>query len=169
VYQRLTSRPRPINNTKIYGADTGGVWTGTTQNAQEKFWRNILGGSASSRFHRPPSGLGLSESARVHLKSLRMLTDTMNVFVCTPHNDLLSDRSPNGAYCLAEPGKQYAVYFPEGGEVKLDASAAGETLQVRWLDISRSAWQESHQVKGGGELRLKTPDKGHWAALILVK
>jgi hypothetical protein len=169
VYQYLSSRPRPINNTKIYGADTGGVWTGTTQNAQEKFWRNILGGSASSRFHRPPSGLGLSEAARPHIKSLRMLADAMNVFVCAPHNDLLSDRSPNEAYCLAEPGRQYAVYFPESGAVKLDASAARGTLQVRWLDVGRSIWQESHQVKGGGELMLKTPGKGHWAALILVK
>jgi hypothetical protein len=167
VYQYLSSHPRPINNTKIYGADSGPTWAGSTQNAQEKFWRNIFGGSASSRFHRPAAGLGLSEAAKVHIKSLRMLTDAMNVFVCKPRNDLLSDRQPNEAYCLAEPGTQYAVYFPDGGDVKLDLSAAEGSLQVRWLDIDRSAWQQPNTANGGGTLELKTPGTGHWAVLVL--
>ncbi len=169
VYRYLSTRPRPINNTKLYGADGGSIWAGGTQNAQEKFWRNIFGGSASSRFHRPPTGLGLSEAARVHIKSLRMLTDATNVFVCEPHNNLLSERSPNEAYCLAEPGKQYAVYFPDGGAVKLDVSAAQGALQVRWLDVARNAWQQPQTVTAGATLELKTPGKGHWAALIAKK
>jgi hypothetical protein len=166
IYQRLSSRPRPINNTKIYGADGGAVWAGTTQNAQEKFWRNIIGGSASSRFHRPATGLGLDEAARAHIRSLRMLTDSMNVFVCQPRNDLLSERSRNEAYCLAEPGRQYAVYFPDGGEVNLDISNVKKQATIRWLEISRSAWQEPQVVTIDGQLKLKTPGKGHWAALI---
>ena len=43
---------RPINNVKIYGANSGRY--GSTRDAQERFWRNIFGGLASSRFHRPP-------------------------------------------------------------------------------------------------------------------
>jgi hypothetical protein len=169
VYQRLSSQPRPINNTKIHGADSGPVWAGTTRNAQEKFWRNVFGGSASSRFHRPPTGLGLSEAAQVHIKSLRMLTDATHVFGCVPRNDLLSDRQPNEAYCLAEPGRQYAVYFPDGGEVSLDISASKGTLQLRWLDITRSAWQEPQPVTGGGSLKVKTPGQGPWAVLVLAE
>jgi hypothetical protein len=169
IYQQLSSRPRPINNTKIYGANSGPVWAGTTENAQEKFWRNIIGGSASSRFHRPQAGLGLSEHARIQIKSLRMLTDAMNVFACAPRNDLLSDRTSNEAYCLAEPGRQYAVYFPGTGLVKLDVSAAGESLQVRWLDISRSAWHEPQTIRGGATLELKTPGKGSWAVLVRAR
>ncbi len=166
AYEYLNSRPRPINNTKIYGADGGSVWAGGTHNAQEKFWRNIFGGSASSRFHRPATGLGLSEPARVHIKSLRMLADAMNVFVCEPHNDLLSERSANEAYCLAEPGRQYAVYFPDGGAVKLDVSAAQGALEVRWLDVARSAWKQPQTVTAAATLELNAPGKGHWAALI---
>jgi hypothetical protein len=93
----------------------------------------------------------------------------MNVFACEPRNDLLSDRSPNPAYCLAEPGRQYAVYFPNGGEVKLDVSAAREPLQVRWLDIDRGAWQEPQTVDGGGTLELKTPGEGHWAVVVQAR
>jgi hypothetical protein len=83
----------------------------------------------------------------VHIKSLRMLTDAMHVFGCAPRNDLLSDRQPNEAYCLAEPGRQYAVYFPDGGEVSLDVSASKGTLQLRWLDIARSVWQEPQRSR----------------------
>jgi len=169
VYRYLSSRPRPINNTKIYGADRGPFWAGSTQNAQEKFWRNIFGGSASSRFHRPAAGLGLSEAAQVHIKSLRMLTDAMNVFACEPRNELLSDRSPNEAYCFAQPAQQYAVYFPDGGGVTLDVSSAKGTLQVRWLDINRSRWEEPQSADGGGTLDLKAPGKRHWAVLVLAE
>jgi hypothetical protein len=80
---------------------------------------------------------------------------------------LLSERSSNEAYCFAEMGNQYAVYFPNGGRVKLDLSAAKGTLQLRWLDIDRNTWQEAQTVRGGGTLELNTPGKGHWAALIL--
>jgi hypothetical protein len=163
--------PRPMNNVKIYGGERhgGGLVEGT-----RKLWRSILGGCASARFHRPGHqhgyyGAGLSELAQTHIRSLRMLTDAMNVFVCEPHNDLLSDRQPNEAYCLAEPGRQYAVYFPDGGAVKLDASAGQGSLQVRWLDIHRSTWQQPQTVEGGGALELKTPGQGHWAVLIVPR
>jgi hypothetical protein len=168
VYQRLSSLPRPINNVKIYGADSGPVWAGTTRNAQEKFWRSIIGGSASSRFHRPPTGLGLSMEAKVHIKSLRMLTDAMRPFACEPRNDLLSGRGPNAAFCLSEPGRQYAVYFPDSGAVKLDVSAAKGSIEIRWLDIARNVWQKRQTASGGGELELKTPGNGHWAVLVLA-
>jgi hypothetical protein len=86
-----------------------------------------------------------------------------------PRNDLLSDRSANEAYCLAEPGRQYALYFPDGGEVKLDVSAVPGSLEVRWLDINRSRWQEPETVPGGGTLELQAPAKGHWGVVILPR
>lgn len=129
----------------------------------------MLGGAASARFHRPPAGRGLSVEAQAHIRSARMLTDAMNVFVCTPRNDLLGERSSNEAFCLAELGRQYAVYFPDGGQVRLDISAAKQSLQVRWLDISRSTWQEPQTVDGGGTWELRTPGQGHWAALAMAR
>ena len=166
VREYLGKQPRPINNTKIYGADTGPVWAGNGRDATERFWRNIMGGSASSRFHRPPTGLGLSQEAQRHIRSARMLTDAMNVFVCTPQNELLSERSPNEAYCLAEPGSHYAVYFPDGGAVKLDVSAAPGPLAVRWLDINRAAWHEPRTADSGEMLELAPPRGGHWAVTV---
>jgi hypothetical protein len=89
--------------------------------------------------------------------------------VCAPHNDLLGDRQPNQAYCLAQPGEQYAVYFPDGGTVKLDVSAVEREVEVRWLDILHSAWQDPQTGSGGWALELKAPGRGPWAALVLAE
>jgi hypothetical protein len=160
---------RPMNSVKIYGANSGRY--GSTRDAQERFWRNIFGGLASSRFHRPPSGLGLSEIAQAHIRSMRMLTDAMTIFECEPHNDLLSQRSWNEAYCTANPGTEYAVFFPDGGDVLLDVAAVGDrSLLVRWLDIRQSAWLEPPTVAvpdDNRQLRLQTPtEEGYWAVLV---
>ncbi|MFO7904061.1 MAG: hypothetical protein R6U98_15465 [Pirellulaceae bacterium] len=155
--------PRPVNNTKIYGGTPhgGGLLQGT-----HKMWHNVLGGCASSRFHRPTSGAGLSQLAQRHLKSVRMFADAFNVFVAEPDNTLLSDRAENEAYCAADPGRQYAVYFPNGGSVTLDLSAAKGASHARWLEIERSRWTEEAAIPGGKPARLRTPGSGQWMVLI---
>jgi hypothetical protein len=166
AYDYLAKKPRPINHVKIYGADTG-PWKGSTdRHATECFWRNIMGGSASSRFHRPPYGLGLGKKAQTHIRSMRMLTDGMDLFKCAPHNELLSDRKRNEAYCLAKPGEQYAVYFPDGGDVTVDISLLKGPAVVRWLKISTSEWKKREAGQGGPKATLHSPGKGHWAVLI---
>ena len=166
VRQRLAKQPRPMNNVKIYGADTGRF--GNARDGIERFWRNVFGGMAAARFHRPDSGIGLSEPAQANLRSMRMLTDGMDIFSCAPHNDLLSDRELNEAYCVAHSGKEYAVYFPDGGQVTLDLSAAHGKVSVSWLDITRSQWQPTEPIKGGGVRTLAPPTDGYWAALVQV-
>ncbi len=175
VRNYIKSNPRPINNVKNYGAAKHGE-----EESVARFVRFIFAGGASTRFHRPHPvesakehetatewGLGLSPRAQAIIKSIRQVDEAFDFFRSEPRNDLLSEREENEAYCLAEPGRQYAVYFPNGGQVKLDVSQAKGTLQVRWLDINRSNWQEAQSVSGGQTLDLKAPGKGHWAALVL--
>lgn len=163
---------RPMNSVKIYGANTGCY--GSTRDAQERFWRNIFGGLASSRFHRPPSGQGLNGIAQAHIRSMRMLTDEMTIVACEPHNDLVEFRSWNEAYCTANPGVEYAVFFPDGGNVLLDVSAAdGKPCTVRWLNIRQSQWHAAVSETCLEEekfLRLETPtEEGYWAVLVTVE
>ena len=166
AHDYLAKKPRPINHVKIYGADSG-PWEGSTdRHATECFWRNIIGGSASSRFHRPPYGLGLGRKSQAHIKSLRMLTDSMDLFACEPHNDLLSNRRENGAYATGNPGREYAVYFPNGEPVDIDLCAAKGAFSARWLDIARSRWAKEETLDGGSTGTLTPPGKGHWAVLI---
>jgi len=173
IRSQVAATPIPINNVKIYGGDIG-RWTTSVEEGTRRFWRNVFGGCASSRFHRPgPShhffAIGLSELAQSHIRSLRMLTDAMNVFVCEPQNSLLGERDSNEAYCLAQPGSQYAVYFPDGGQVRLDVSAVRGKLGVRWLDIANSRWQQPQTTEASRLLDLKTPGKGPWVLLVLAE
>ena len=162
--EKIADKVRPLNNVKVYGADGGRF--GGDRDGQERFWRNIFGGLASARFHRPEAGLGLNTKAQANIKSMRMLTDKMNIFTCEPHNDLLSGREDNEAYCTANPGKEYAVYFTNGGEVLLDVTGVDGDITVRWLNIMTSQWVADLEAASSGELLLRCPSEGFWAALV---
>jgi hypothetical protein len=171
AYNYLSKKPRPINHVKIYGADNSEWKTCTTRHASECFWRNIIGGSASSRFHRPPYGMGLSKPSQAHIKSMRLLAAGFDIFNAVPDSKsrLLSNRGDNEAYLTYISGRQYAVYFTDGGAVDLDLSKAKGSFIIRWLDIAKSRWKpgkRARTVKGGQKVSLRAPDKGHWAVLI---
>jgi hypothetical protein len=158
---------RPINNTKIYGSDQV-TWTGGDRHGKERFWRNIFAGHASVRFHRPPSGLGHTDAALTHVKSMRMFADQVDVTRLVPRTDLLSDRMENEAYCLAEEGNTYAVVFMDGGQVRLDVSALrGERVRLEWLNIEAGEWSgEAAASRGEGGLNLQAPGADFWLAVV---
>jgi len=163
---RVDDNVRPLTNVKMYGADTGSErWFRADVDGVERFWRNIFAGASSARFHRPSAGLGLTEKAQANIRSMRILTDEMDIFTCATHNDLLSNRKPNEAYCMANPGKEYAVYFPNGGEITLDISAL-PTGVLRWLDIPACKWGEPETLTGGQKAILRPPGNGSWVALL---
>ena len=165
---RIADAVRPMNNVKIYGAD-GGKY-GATRDAVERFWRNVFAGCASARFHRPDSGIGLSPLAQRMIRSAREVTGAVPPFACAPRPDLLGDREPNEAFCLAEPGRRYAVYFPGGGKVTLDvAAAAGVPLTLRWYDIDGGRWRKPQEVTAAGPLILQAPGRGQWAAVVIAR
>ena len=168
---QIIDHPKPLNNVKIYGG-TIGRWTTSVEEGTRRFWRNIFGGLATSRFHRDgPSpmffGAGLSETAQTHILSMRMFTDEMNIFSCSPANELLGNREPNEAYCIAEAGKQYSLYFPDGGEVTVDLSEASGNMEIRWLNIQESSWMTEKTITEPGFVNIAAPGRGQWAALIM--
>jgi hypothetical protein len=171
---RLSTSPRPINNNKNYGAVRHGE-----DESVARMGRIVFAGAASARFHRPhpiedPAmmyeksdfGLGMSPRAQKVIKSLRMATDELDIALTLPRNDLLSDREDNEAYLLAEPGRQYAIYFPKGGSVVLDMSHASGQWNYRWINLDRAEWSDNSRVKAGMNIRLTAPDEGHWIAVM---
>ncbi len=164
--KRIAKKLRPLNNVKIYGADTGRF--GNTQDGLARFWRNIFGGLASARFHRPDSGQGLNKDAQAHLKSMSMLIAKLDIFNTTPDSAslLLWDRSDNEAYLTRIKGRQYAVYFLRGGSVNLDLASEKGDFTLQWLDVAKSKWQEAASVKAPTRVTLTTPGKGHWVGLL---
>ena len=56
-------------------------------------------------------------------------------FACEPDQTLLGWhwQSRNDVYCIAQPGKEYGLFFTDGGMVTVDVSAVdGKELSVRW-------------------------------------
>ena len=170
VRQYLARHPRPMNETKIYGAETS-KWLDrgiNEEHAKQTFWRNLLGGFATSRFHRPPSGLGLSEQAQAQIRSARLLLAELEIVRCQPDPDsaLLIDRGENEAYLTRVEGEQYAVYFPRGGQAGLDMRQVAGRFGGKWLDIDRSRWAGRFDASGGTVVSLEPPGRGQWIALL---
>ncbi|MCB1097139.1 MAG: hypothetical protein KDN22_16315 [Verrucomicrobiae bacterium] len=169
---RIAEAVRPLNNVKIYGADRGRF--GSDRDGIERFCRNVFGGMASARFHRPDSGLGLNGKAQAVIKSMRMVTDAMDLVACAPRNDLLGMREENEAYCFANAGTEAAVFFPDGGSVSLDVSKfdEDETVEVRWMQALDSEWKPMRSIPlkpVHPQLELTAPGKGYWVVLVQGK
>jgi len=155
---------RPLTNVKVYGNDGGRHKT--TRQGIEAFIQNVLMGCASSRFHRPTSGQGLNEKAQHIIRSMRDLSTKVNVFESEPYNELLSDRDPGEAYCMVFPGREYVVYFPEGGSVSLYYAAFRGEVTLEWCEVLSAEWSEAKIIEPRAMIRMECPGEGHWIAVL---
>jgi hypothetical protein len=80
-----------------------------------------------------------------------------------PHDELVN----HGNYCLAEPGKIYAVYLPKGGNVTIKLLPGH--YQVRWLSAMTGETISLPPVAGGTWTSPDTPDGNDWALLLEAK
>lgn len=164
--ERLAPVPRPFNNVKIYGGESGRY--GTAADAIDRFWRNVLAGAASVRFHRPPNGLGPAPAARAQLAAVRRVAGATELAALAPANALLADREPGEAYLAAAGGEAYLAYFPAGGSVglTLPPPAGAAAYRARWLRPGDGPWQVAPRALAPGLARIATPDGGRWLLLI---
>lgn len=83
-------------------------------------------------------------------------TKLLDLDEMTPHNELIVVGTE--AYCLANPGKEYAIYLRSGGSVTLTLSEAkGTTLSVEWLDPDTNEYYSSSTIVGGKRATLTPP------------
>jgi hypothetical protein len=96
--------------------------------------------------------------------------ERFDLFASRVADNLLRDRSGNEAYCLAVEGRQWAVMFPEAGQVLLDPAGAGgnRRFEVRWFDTEYLHWKEPVTVSAAPYLPLAPPGTGRWVAVVNV-
>lgn len=168
VRSYTAEHPRPINHVKTYGGET--VWTDGPEHGVRRFWRNLIGGGASSRFHRPPAGLGLNDRARRHVASARALADRFPFHRATvdAEHALLENRAPEAAYLVYVPDEAYVVYFPAGRGVTLDLADTAGSFDVVWLHLEGATWTDRGPTRasGGESIELRAPGGGQWVALL---
>jgi hypothetical protein len=88
-----------------------------------------------------------------------------------PRDDLLSGAP---GYCLAEPGKIYAVFLTAGGRAVLDLGAAAGKYTVRWYDPREGGdlrAGSADRIRGPGKVPLGDPParpEADWAAVVKI-
>lgn len=169
IFDYIEATPRPVNSTKIYGSQTS-PWMNRgidEKHALQTFFRNVLGGFASSRFHRPPAGLGLNNESIQAIKAVRKLEEKVRMWEIVPKMALISENEPNEAFLVAKEGEKYVSYFPREGEISLDLREFPEEFELYWLDIISEEWSGAEPVAGGEMLTLVPPiDTGSFAVIL---
>ena len=165
IAAQIADSPRPLNHTKIYSAGETSWGSGTPKEGVERFWRNLIGGAASCRFHRDGGGIGLNEIAQACIRSARKAESVVRFWDVDPHMELRSDREENEAYLAAEPGQAYVLFFTDGGSVGLDLEKVDAPLTGRWIDISTGEWGEEVEWQGDGISTVSAPGMGPWAVV----
>ena len=90
------------------------------------------------------------ETLRKAMGHTRTIATRMNLAAMVPHDDLARAR-----FCLADPGREYLVYLPDGGETVIDLSAASGTFRVEWMDPTDGTTLMGDAVAGGARRSFK--------------
>jgi hypothetical protein len=131
-------------------------------------WKSFLRGH-NPIFMDPYDGAVLGPPADPRWEPLRQnlgytlrFAERMNLAAMTPKDDLASTR-----YCLANPGREYLIYLPEGGAVTVDLSASSGEMKTEWFNPATDKSVTGDAVRGGARRDLKAPFVGA-AVLYLV-
>jgi hypothetical protein len=155
--EHLDDKPRPLNSIKIYGAD-GNAFGHSDQQALERFWRNLLAGVAAARFHRPQSGLGLSDKAVTAIRAARLLESEVPFWTLVPLPLQGSEEEPRFYEARSADGAR-VLYFPAG---KAGPGPSAERGTLRWLNLDRAAWEPEAKLTGA----VTPPNSGNWIAVL---
>jgi hypothetical protein len=165
--EKLRHLNRPLNNTKIYSDGEKSFGTGTPVDGVERFWRNLIAGCASCRFHRPDSGIGLNPISQACIRSARKAESRIKFWDTRPNLELLSNRESDEAYLSANPGKAYLLYFTDGGNVGLNLQNQSGSYKLEWIEISSGEWKgEPLEIDAGSVVQIDAPSSGGWVATI---
>ena len=95
------------------------------------------------------------EDARKAMGLTRTCAERMNLAAMAPRNELSSTR-----FCLANPGQEYLVYLPDGGEATVDLTAAAGTFALEWMHPVDGTITPGEVALGGDKRGLKAPFAG---------
>jgi len=161
------TNPPPADGRKVILTDTDHLW-GIGGDAAW-VWKSFLRG-LNPIFMDPYKQVVLQEGSdakwepvRRAMGVTRRLAERVNLAAMTPLPDLASTR-----YCLAQPGREYLVYLPQGGEVTVDLTAASGAIAVEWFNPDTGETLPAASTSGGASRSFKSPIAGH-AMLYLRK
>ena len=159
------NNPPPADGSKVILSDTDHLW-GIGGNS-DWVWKSFTRGNNPifmDPYDNSVLGKAKPESwdpVRASLGHARRLAERLDLAALTPRTNLAST-----GYCLANPGRQYVVYLPEGGQVEMNLSAATGPLGVEWITPVAGTRHAGDPAAGGGSHTFQAPFRGS-AVLVL--
>lgn len=113
-----------------------------------------------------PGGGG--PALRAQLATLKRFIEGFDFTRMAPNDKVIARGVPNGAVarCLAEPGKQYAVYVKGGTQAELSLNVPEGNYRVEWLNPRTGETEERRTVQHAD--RLLTVVSPHYAEDIAL-
>jgi hypothetical protein len=127
--------------------------TGETARHGTGYWPDTGGGWVNGR----------GDASMVMLEGYARILDFFTSFEwwkTEPHDELVD----NDAFCLAEPGKVYAVYLPRGGKVTVKLKAGN--YKAHWYNPRNGETKPLPAAEGESWTSPKPPDSDDWALLL---
>jgi hypothetical protein len=127
--------------------------TGETARRGTGYWPDTGGGWVNGR----------GDGSMVMLNGYARIVDFFTSFhwwKTDPHDELVD----NSAFCLAEPGKTYAVYLPRGGKVTVKLREG--KYQAHWFNPRNGETKVLLAATGPAWTSPESPDAGDWALLL---
>ena len=153
---RYRNSPPPAEGRKVSLLDTDHIF-GDKCKDHTWVWKSFLRGHNPiymdrwSRERKDPD----RELVRRALGQTRTFADRLDLAAARVDSELAST-----GYCLAAPGKEYVVYVPSGGKVKLDLRKAEGEFSVEWFDPKTGKSQSGKAIRGGVRRTLKSAFSG---------
>jgi hypothetical protein len=184
--QRVKIDPPAWNHPKVAVSDTDHLWGhgGTAAWAWKSFtrgyntllmdsWVAIPGAPCPNVNWGPRAGYPLRnlnrpddptwQPVRQALGNTRHYADRVDLLSMAPSTEISST-----GYCLANPEREFLVYFPEGDTAEIDLTRVNGTLRAEWMHPVEGTIVPGGTVTGGKKIRFDAPIIGP-AALYLVR
>lgn len=165
VRDYLSGSPRPMNMVKIYGSKSS-QFGNTDREGVDRFWRSLLGGVASARFHRPSGGLGLSEVSKGAIKAARRVEKLVPFWKLVPSQNRLLDRKADSAYFSSTERGEGVLFLPTGERAVLDFTNLEGSLIRQWIEADSGLFGPRESIVGGRVLSIEAPRSGGWLAVF---
>jgi hypothetical protein len=138
------------------------TWLGTPS-AEQWVWKSFARGYNPIYVDPDPLKSGTNESLRDVVGYAHSYSQIVNIGSMSP-----DDRACSTGDCLVNPGSEYLVYLPAGGNVRVKVATAGKIFSVTWFDTVAGETISGGTVPGGAEISLTAPFAGQAVLHLLA-
>ncbi len=157
------ANPPPADGRKVVLSDTDHLF-GNRCKDYRWVWKSFCRGYNLLYMDRwtIERGDAARELVRRALGHTRQYAQRMDLARAVPHGELCST-----GFCLAQPGEEYLIYAPAGGNVSVDLRGCKGAFAVEWFNPRTGKAAPGERIAGGARRTLAAPFSGD--AVLYIK